>query len=684
MKAKELLDGTIGYAYITLAIAVLSLGTIAFTIIIGRMQYLVNEISYQSYDKRVLKDKKINHIYLMLMAVTVYLTVVYLTADIPKYPLMYLSIIIMALFTVIGLVYLLFISMFKDLSLYSMLDNNHRALIEGMENFDKCTVKLKKTQTRYSDLHGKLIVATLGKYLKWRIAKTVTKMEAIKNEYNTITLSATEELTFVVGNACQRNDSQFAKTAMEYVTKLISHRFITIGSNKKQYPHPLNMMGIYEQYDRFIESSLLPIYKITNSGSATNELTRIANNEFANVLLHGETLRYTDGEGYNFTFQIVFAIYKENIKEQLDNKYSGVTFDYSGAMNKLINKFEVSNSKDLFLDISKNNVILADGVFKNIESVNYMHLLEVQSNLLSQSMLLADDYMLEKILDDTFSMFRISIVNLTKITMPLSLQSINSYWLDTLKPSAIFQKLVWIYNTYYSDNIDDIEHQRKMYIIIERFISSFRKNMNLIVASSMADHMIILSFSSFIKQMIDIISIYIKFDVDSFEQLYIEALRLYSQFASMFKAEKKFDFHQVFEDFEEVLAESMVIENLSTFAIDEYIRFTKNIHKKIITNEYSSRCFDNLIWLPLILDDKDLYHKVLEVIDTELDVNKVTVLINDLNREIYSMERQFSSHPFRKFESMKKYNPEKLDKLKAKLTKIKTKKEKLLPSEEKK
>lgn len=599
----------IANTYISVAITVISLSAIAFTIIIGMMQYLVNEISYQSYDKRVLKDKKIKHIFLMLMTISIFLIVVYLIADIPQYPLMYSTILIMSLLAVIGLVYYLFISMFKDLSLFSLMENNHNTLVETMEQFDKHTATIIKLQENLNRINGKFFKATRVKIIQKRIEKIIEKMEVLKEKYNSDTVSTTEELTFLVGNACQRSDSRFAKSSLEYVTKLIVHRFKALDSNKKQHPLALSMMGIYEQYDKFIERSLVPIYSIHDTGGATHEITRIANEEFANVIIQGEILRFTDGEGYNLTFKIVFAHYKENIMKQLANKYVGATFDYSNAMNSLINKFDVANSKDLFLDISQNNVLLAEGVFKNIEPVNYMPVLDIQSNLLSKAILLADKYMLEKVLSDLFSMFRISIANVNLIKTPLSLQRINSYWLDTLNQSSLPVKLVSIYNKHFSEKIEEKEYQRKMHIILATIVSSFKNHMHLIAASSFIGHMIILAFCNLVQQISDIIAIYIGFDIEDFNILYKDNLRLYTQFVSLYKVKNKFGYFQVFDSIEETLAKSLRDEKLKQSAIDEYIRFTKVVQKNIASDEYSSRCFDNLIWLPLILNDEDLYQQ---------------------------------------------------------------------------
>lgn len=681
LKLKEINDGMIANTYISVAITVISLSAIAFTIIIGMMQYLVNEISYQSYDKRVLKDKKIRQIFLMLMIMSILLILVYLIADIPQYPLMYLTILIMLLITVIGLVYYLFILLFKDLSLYSLMENNHKALVEAMEQFDKHTVTINELQEKLNRADWKFFNSTYVKFIQYRIKKIIKEMEILKEQYISDTVSATEELTLLVRNACRRSDSHFAKSSLEYVTKLIVHRFKTLDSNKKQHPLALSMMGIYEEYDRFIERSLVPIYSVQDSGNATNEIIRIANEELASAIIQGEILRFTDGVGYNLTFNIVFSYYKENIMKQLTNKYIGVTIDYSNAMNNLINKFDVANSKHLFLDISQNNVLLAEGVFKNIEPVNYIHLIDVQSNLVSKAILLADKYMLEKVLSDLFSMFRISIVNVKLIKTPLSLQRINSYWLDTLKQSSLPVKLVFIYNKYFCENIENKEYQRKMHIILSTIISSFKNQMHLIAASSLIDHMIILAFCELVQKINDIIAIYIRFDIEDFNILYKDNLRLYTQFVSMYKVEDKFGYYQVFDSIEETLSKSIHDEKLKQSAIDEYIRFTKVVQKNIATDEYSSRCFDNLIWLPLILNDENLYQQVLNVINSELDDKKITILINDLEREIYSMGNHFSSHSLSSLESLKQYCPEKLEELKQKLSNLIDKKENTTVSE---
>lgn len=66
---------------------------------------------------------------------------------------------------------------------------------------------------------------------------------------------------------------------------------------------------------------------------------------------------------------------------------------------------------------------------------------------------------------------------------------------------------------------------------------------------------------------------------------------------------------------------------------------------------------------------------MLNVIDSELDAKKIMVLINDLEREIYSMSNHFSSHSFSSLESLKEYNPEKLKELKQKLSNLRDEKE---------
>jgi len=453
LQLKEKSVGVISYSYITIGIAVISLSAIVFTIVIGMMQYLINEISYQSYDKRVLKNKTTKRIFLILMGISLLLISIYIFADILNYPVTYSSILFMALLTVIALIYSLYTSLFRDFSIYSIMENNHERLLELLRGFEGDKKSLILIKEKVEKKSYKFLKKLRTKHDKYKMKKYVERMETLLKNYNSLTKSVAEELTFIVGNACKRSDSRFAKSSLEYVTKLIVHRFNAFGTTSKQHHYAYNMMGIYEQYDKFIEQYLIPIYRISNLGGVTHEIIRIANEEFGNVLSQGRILRYTDGEGYNFTFQITIALYMDNIKNQLSSGYTGVISDYRIAMNGIIQNFNITNSKELLMQISKNNVSLVEDIFRNIETVNYMHVLEVQSNILEKSILEADEYLLENVLNDIFSMFKLSIINIEKIKQPLTLQSINSYWLDTLKPSSLSIKLVWIYNNKYCEKV---------------------------------------------------------------------------------------------------------------------------------------------------------------------------------------------------------------------------------------
>ena len=670
MRNKEIESGIISTSYLTLSIAIISLGTISFSIVIGMMQSLINEISYQSYSKRILKNLSIKIKYLMLMFISFSQILIYLVFDIQYCPITFSIIFILDFLIVIYIVYSLFTSLFKDFNIYSIIERNHSYLIR--------LHMLIKKNIKYIESKKKVVVNEKsgfidGLYKKCmfkRLNKSLKILDRLAIEYREQTATMTEELAFIFRNSCKRNDLQFSKTTLKYVTKLIKHRIDAFWTDAKQHNELLNMFGIYEKYDLFIEKSLLPIYTSSSAFNSLNDFSKIANDEFFEILMHGKSLKYQDSEGYNSTFSLIFSKFTENITNQVVNDYIGAINDYSNSMIKLISDFDFNDFKLYYNQILDKNLYLAEIVFKKNEPISYMFLTEVQLKMFEKSMINFESRIFNDSIEGLFKLLHISSINAESIQPPATLQRINSIWFDALNFTSVSNKLTMIYNEKYETSLEDLESQSEMMQILKTLSSSLFKNIRLLAASSTIDNMIKFSFCDLVSRMAEILLIFIQIDNKEALDLYNENLRLFTRFTSFYKSDKKHVYYDLYEKFEDILTKSLSIEFARAITIAEYINFTKQVYSNIKMDLYSYRSFSNLVWMPLIVDNVVIKEQVLNVIEVELEFKEIEDLLREFEDEIKEHKRFGKIHRYDKFTSLKKFEEEKITSLTSMISEI--------------
>lgn len=536
---RELDYGTIGNAYITIAVAVISLGTISFTILIGRMQHLVNEISYQSFDNRVLKDRRTNLTYITLMCIATLLIIIYLLADIYKYPLMYLSFLIMSFIAIIWLLYYLFFSMMKDLSIYYILDNNSAILNDKIIELKKLYIVRKFFSHEFQKLEVK---KTKGLYhrLLSRIVSIIDKrIDFVKDFYIAHSYFCASELSFIVGNACQRKDYQLEKYALECTTKLIEQHFVRDYNYDSKDSTEYNIFTGKYYNSNFITLYLLPIYKIPKQYYGSQTGINTSNVEFANLIILGKCLAYEDGYGYPTILLEIFRQYTEHIIQQIKEKSEIAISCYINAMFRINSDFDSWGFNELGRIISNNNIVIAKDLNINISSKSLRYLFSVQIGLAVKLFEINDinddfyDYLIEEYLVYVFELLKVFIerepAEDTRFTYELNY----SKWFEELS-IKISQKINSVADEYYSLGLKDIYYVTELKEILNILIQGFGDNSEIIAIVSNKDIYVIKYYSDFIQNLIRIITIYISKYFNMVMDETSEEFRIFNEFIDLY------------------------------------------------------------------------------------------------------------------------------------------------------
>src|SRR5690554_5481932 len=70
---REIQNGIISGSYLTIAVTIMGMSSIIFSISLGMMQNLSNELSYQTYEEMVLKNNVSKRIFLSIIFISVIL-----------------------------------------------------------------------------------------------------------------------------------------------------------------------------------------------------------------------------------------------------------------------------------------------------------------------------------------------------------------------------------------------------------------------------------------------------------------------------------------------------------------------------------------------------------------------------------------------------------------------------------
>jgi hypothetical protein len=101
---REIQSELISYAYITMFIVILTMSSIIFAIILSMTQIMSTRVSYQSYENKILKDRKSIVIFMYFALISFVLLIVYLFADFTYIPLTYITVLLISFITIVMMI----------------------------------------------------------------------------------------------------------------------------------------------------------------------------------------------------------------------------------------------------------------------------------------------------------------------------------------------------------------------------------------------------------------------------------------------------------------------------------------------------------------------------------------------------------------------------------------------------
>lgn len=646
---REIQSELISYAYITMFIVILTMSSIIFAIILSMTQIMSTRVSYQSYENKILKDRKSIVIFMYFALISFVLLIVYLFADFTYIPLTYIAVLLISFITIVMMIAYLYRIIFVGFSLYSIVEERYNEIIAYSERYQKTinySMKLIEKLKSISKLNKlKWVDTILLKYFEKRKEKVIRQ----RNDYDNKLDEIIKEYSFIASNAFANNDIDLYRHILKHITKVGTHRFEMFGSNIEANEF-LGMIGIVEQYDRFIENHIIPFYFKFLKSDTNSDLIKYSNEEFSDLLISGDILKYSNADNYNFTLYISMELYVNAVKKQIDIGYQEAILDYANTILRVIDKFDPKSSRRLYRKIAEDVLELAAIAIKNLPIVNYIHLSEVLNHLTSKNLIGYDEHTLEFMLEKQIELLGINLQNVDRINDPFSVSTLNKNWIDSMHQQALQTKLRNLYNTKYSDNIKVNIYTKEMHDILDTILRTFeRKRATLFLACNF-DRMFLLSFTNLLFVITEIIRIYILNDVHNFDELLKRDLMLYSSLSGNLKATKPFDFDILFESLKDIVAESFGNDSLFGISFDGLINLSVSSFKNIDEYKYSSRCFDDVIWTVTFDGKEGLLDTVLSVLDRCLNSYQLEVFINDFRREKDGL--QFGGNSLYKYESL--------------------------------
>lgn len=518
---REIQNGIISGSYLTIAVTIMGMSSIIFSISLGMMQNLSNELSYQTYEEMVLKNNVSKRIFLSIIFISVILIGMHLFINFTLNPIKYVIILIVSIILVTRQIIYLVNNFINNFSLYSITERQYEDIIEMFNNIYKKAAsvceKYKKIQNKIS-CKNKYSSLLLKKDLAL-LAKRKDKLIASSVKYNNVLCNVMKEYFFMASNAYKKGDVNLYRHILSLVTKIGVHRFEKFGTMPKE-PNYLSLLGELEKYDEFVELYIIPFYTNMITDYSSAEFIKCSNEEISKLLLEGERLKYSNDKDYNKTFYISLELYKNSILAQIRGGYQEAVLDFTNAIVRIIKKFEYENSKILYIRLADYVLELAQPTLENLSSAYYINLTKVLNELRDNALYNKDTLLLEQLLEKQIELLEINLLNINKVEDPFSLHILNSHWLDSLNQEALQARLRNLYNSQYSGYIENPEYSGNMYRILQTVINVIEGKSRTLLLASSYDHMFLYSFTNLIYEVIGIIRKYIGFNNKEFICLY--------------------------------------------------------------------------------------------------------------------------------------------------------------------
>lgn len=654
---KELYTPYLSSTYLTVSIAVLTISALIFTIQIALIQFFSSEIRYKTYENKVLKDTATILSFSKIFGTGILLLIMHLFINFSVAPLTYSIAVISSVIYIMIIIIDVYKKMQNELRLHgyirNLYDNVEKELLVCMNNIRKLE-KIKNILPKINKYFDKPIHMLIRSYAKG----LVTKNEKRALKYQNNTLEAILEYDYICNNAYRKGDISLFSYTMNYLSKICLIRIENV--EKKTFnPYSASILGVIENHDKVIELKIMPIFNRFTTNVANVEFLRIVNEEYKNVLVGCKSLIYNNEDDYQLTFYIVFHMYIENIKKQIDIGYEEALYDFNLYVLDTFSSFSLQYSSNFYYKLSSEIKNLAAIVFTKSHQIAYFtHLLKLQMDIYRIAISNENSALYEQSLSNVFEMYKISVQNIKNIKAPFTLQNINDEWLDTVKVTSLQSTILNLFNNKYFDKISDKKESKNLKDILDNIYRKLYDNMEILILSSRFDYMIEHHIIWLIHEMSRISLVYITNGSEEFFEVFKKYQYLYGWIIKYKEIKKSFDVHAIQEIQQNFMASNLENKEIFNFLYGNYKSCAFSAFRKICDYPYASRCIENLLWIPVLKNEDNLIKPILDDVAKELTTDQFANMIYDY--EMRLKEYNYRSHSLDLFDERVNQGSEKV------------------------
>lgn len=576
LKTRELDDGLIRYAYITLSIGVLSIGSIMFTLLFGKIQSLINEVNYSSFHRKTYTDGKILNNYILLMSISIILLINYLVADTSAYPLTFLIILLFAFFTVVLILNSLFTSLFDDLNLFRILEKNYKTVTWRFEEFKRLHTKLKN----FIEIEGKFNAYQKEKpkfkKLEKRIDSLKSNLETLSNLHYTECIQSLEELNYFVVNACRRKDPELLRVVFDYTEEHIKHHIEILNYSMDE---SINFWSnyVFGKSYKFVVHNCLSIFEKPELQNSDHNLTEIGHDRFSHIIRISDFFEPRGKEISDSDFGVFYGKFLNMTIRGINDKSSLELLTYKLDNTYMLEKMKF-NSIAKYQLISFGNITLLNELtaFKKIIGLQYIF--EVQSKILNLTSMNKGLWPAHKIaLIHFFDLFE-KYINRIDDIKSVDIMSTVSSCLDIDDYDSIPHIL-----SAFTSSIDSSDSNVKSSRIDYEASSLLLKQLGLksksISRAIRLDERVYFGFSNILIRVMDILRKYLRFERTPYNlRTFEKALIQYCDYLSIYNG---FDNSRAFNEMEDTFNKLFRDVHIKEITTKAYV----NLVKKVVNNE---------------------------------------------------------------------------------------------------
>jgi len=650
LKLREIKYESIGYAFITLSIGVLSIGSIMFTLLIGKIQSLVNEVNYSSFHRKTYIDGKTLDNYILLMSISIVLLFIYLVADISAYPITYMIILLIAFLSVVYILSTLFTSLLDDLNLFRILEKNYITISLKFEDFKKSHTRFKRLLKNKEKLISNQRKKRRLQKLDKRIEFLKNRLESISNNHYIECIHSIEEIKQIVVTACRRKDPELLRTTLEYLEKHIRHHLEVMNysideSIKFWSEYPLGNTF------SFIVFKFLPIYENSELYNSELSLTEIAHASFTYLLFEKEVFKPGGQEIDDSDFRVVLEKYYAMTVKCIHSGLNSEVYKYYLTINYMIEILENNSIKKL-RKISSINIDLIAELIATSSTEYYKYVFIIQSKILRKVMWnenpLSSNYFA---VSGFFELFE-KYINSIDATQNFSIMSTVSSCLNNDEYDSISQIL--------SDAVANIESREggaetsRFEVNLSKDILNLldKKRLSILKAISL-DESIFFGFDSILNRVMDILRKNIGLKGTNYHmRLMEESLKQYCDYLLVYNG---FDNWHAFIEMERTFKKLFHDNNVKESAINAYADLIKMIVINDIKISKSANETDKLFLSTIDIEgiivqmyyfEDYIFESILNKINLLLSKEELEFLFEHIIGLIVELNTEFSNELF--------------------------------------